>query len=178
MKYLHDKSFKLFITEEELAKRIVELGEVLTKKYKDDNPIFLVVLNGAFMFAADLMKTLDFNCEIHFIKLASYEGLSSSGNVQTLIGLNQDIKNRKVIIVEDIVDTGKTLYQLLPELENLQPKSISICALLQKPDALTVDLKVDYVGFEIPNKFVVGYGLDYDNLGRNFPDIYQLAIVD
>jgi len=101
-----------------------------------------------------------------------------SGNVQTLIGLNQDIKNRKVIIVEDIVDTGKTLYQLLPELENLQPKSISICALLQKPDALTVDLKVDYVGFEIPNKFVVGYGLDYDNLGRNFPDIYQLAIVD
>ena len=118
------------------------------------------------MFASDLLKQLDFDCEIHFIKLASYDGLSSSGNVQTLIGVTQSIENRAVIIIEDIVDTGRTLHQLLPELENLNPKSISVCTLLQKPDALTVDLKVDYVGFEIPNKFVVGYGLDYDNLGR------------
>jgi len=174
MKHLHDKSFKLFITEAQLAEQIERLGKELTIKYKDENPIFLVVLNGAFMFAADLMKTLDFNCEIHFIKLASYDGLTSSGNVQTLIGLTQSIENRAVIIVEDIVDTGRTLHQLMPELKILQPKSISICALLQKPDALTVDLKVDFVGFEIPNKFVVGYGLDYDNLGRNFPAIYQL----
>lgn len=175
MKHLHDKSFKLFLTENEIDTRITILGESLTERFQDENPIFLVVLNGAFMFASDLMKTLDFNCEIHFIKLASYDGLSSSGNVKTLIGLTQSIENRTVIIVEDIVDTGKTLHSLLPELESLKPKTISICTLLQKPDALTVDLKVDFVGFEIPNKFVVGYGLDYDNLGRNFPAIYQLA---
>jgi hypoxanthine phosphoribosyltransferase len=176
MKQVHDKSFKLFITEKEIDSRIQELGKALTERYRDENPIFLVVLNGAFMFASDLMKTLDFDCEIHFIKLASYEGLSSTGNVKTVIGLNQNIEHRTIIIVEDIVDTGKTLYQLLPELDVLKPKSISICTLLQKPDALTVDLKVDFVGFEIPNKFVVGYGLDYDNLGRNFSAIYQLAI--
>jgi hypoxanthine phosphoribosyltransferase len=176
MKHLHDKSFKLFITEKEIENRIKELGKVLTEKYQDQNPIFLVVLNGAFMFASDLTKTLDFNCEIHFIKLASYKGLTSTGNVQTLIGLTQDLENRAVIIIEDIVDTGRTLYQLLPELEKLKPGSISICTLLQKPDALTVELNVDFVGFEIPNKFVVGYGLDYDDLGRNFPAIYQLNV--
>lgn len=174
MKYLHDKSFKLFLSQEQLNARIKALGKELTNNYENAKPIFLVVLNGAFMFASDLVKTLDFNCEIHFIKLASYEGLSSSGNVQTVIGLTQSIENRTVIIIEDIVDTGRTLYQLLPELEALKPKSIAICTLLQKPDALTVDLKVDYAGFDIPNKFVVGYGLDYDNLGRNFPAIYQL----
>lgn len=171
---VHDKIFEAYISESEIKERIQILGKDITKKYQTENPIFLVVLNGAFMFASDLVKHFNFDCEVHFIKLSSYDGMESTGNIKTVIGLNENIENRSVVIVEDIVDTGKTLFALVPELQKLRPKSVAICTLLQKTEALTVDLKADYIGFEIENKFVVGYGLDYDNLGRNYPMIYQL----
>jgi len=171
---IHDKIFEAYISDQKIAARIDELGKEITKIYRMENPIFLVVLNGAFMFASDLIKHFDFACEVHFIKLSSYDGMKTTGDIKTIIGLNENIENRSVIILEDIVDTGKTLFALIPELEKLRPKSIAICTLLQKTEALTVDLKANYIGFEIENKFVVGYGLDYDNLGRNYPMIYQL----
>lgn len=171
---VHDKTFEPYISKQEIVKRIEVLGKEIAETYRTENPIFLVVLNGAFMFASDLVKHFDFDCEVHFIKLSSYDGMESTGNIKTVIGLNENIENRSVIIVEDIVDTGKTLFALVPELQKLRPKSVAICTLLQKTEALTVDLKADYIGFEIENKFVVGYGLDYDNLGRNYPMIYQL----
>lgn len=171
---VHDKTFEPYISKQEIVKRIEVLGKEIAETYRTENPIFLVVLNGAFMFASDLVKHFDFDCEVHFIKLSSYDGMESTGNIKTVIGLNENIENRSVVIVEDIVDTGKTLFALVPELQKLRPKSVAICTLLQKTEALTVDLKADYIGFEIENKFVVGYGLDYDNLGRNYPMIYQL----
>lgn len=176
IKNLHDKTFEPYLSSITIQERIKEIGKEITTAYADKNPIFLVVLNGAFMFASDLLKELDFNCEIHFIKLSSYSGLQTTGNIKTILGLTESIENRTVIIIEDIVDTGKTLFHLVPQLEASNPDSIAICTLLQKPEALTVDLKVDFVGFKIPNRFVVGYGLDYDNLGRNFPMIYQLKV--
>lgn len=171
---VHDKVFEAYISKSEIAERIEVLGKEITEMYRTKNPILLVVLNGAFMFASDLVKHLDFDCEVHFIKLSSYDGMESTGNIKTVIGLNENIENRSIIIVEDIVDTGKTLFALVPELKKMRPKSVAICTLLQKTEALTVDLKANYIGFEIENKFVVGYGLDYDNLGRNYPMIYQL----
>lgn len=173
---VHDKTFEPYISKQEIAARIEVLGKEITERYQTENPIFLVVLNGAFMFASDLIKHFDFDCEVHFIKLSSYNGMQSTGNIKTIIGLTKNIENRSLIIVEDIVDTGKTLFALVPELKKLRPKSVAICTLLQKTEALSVDLKADYIGFEIENKFVVGYGLDYDNLGRNYPMIYQLQV--
>ena len=171
---VHDKTFEAYISKSEIAARIEIMSLEIVKKYRTENPILLVVLNGAFMFASDLVKCFDFDCEVHFIKLSSYDGMESTGNIKTVIGLNENIENRSIIIVEDIVDTGKTLFALVPELKKMRPKSVAICTLLQKTEALAVDLKADYIGFEIENKFVVGYGLDYDNLGRNYPMIYQL----
>jgi len=134
-------------------------------------------LNGSFMFASDLFKALTIEAEICFIKLASYKGTRSTGNVITSIGLDQSIKGRHVIIVEDIVDTGKTLSEFLPQLHDQQPDSLKIAALLHKPEALVHPLTIDYLGFTVPNKFLVGYGLDYDGLGRNLKEIYQLVVV-
>lgn len=171
---VHDKTFEAYISKSEISARIETMSLEIAEKYRTENPILLVVLNGAFMFASDLVKCFDFDCEVHFIKLSSYDGMESTGNIKTVIGLNENIENRSIIIVEDIVDTGKTLFELVPELEKMRPNSVAICTLLQKTEALTVDLKADYIGFEIENKFVVGYGLDYDNLGRNYPMIYQL----
>lgn len=173
---LHDKIFEPYLDESTITKRISEISVEITEKYATEKPIFLVVLNGAFIFASDLLKQLNFDCEIHFIKLSSYDGMNTTGDIKTVIGLTEDIENRTVIIIEDIIDTGNTLFHLLPELEKLRPKALAICALLQKTIALTVDLKAEFIGFEIPNRFVVGYGLDYDNLGRNYPMIYQLKI--
>ena len=173
---LHDKIFEPYLDKLTIERRISELSVLITATYADQKPIFLVVLNGAVIFASDLLKQLNFACEIHFIKLSSYQGLNTTGDIKTVIGLTEDIENRAVVIIEDIIDTGNTLYHLVPELEKLRPKSVAICALLQKTAALTVDLKADFIGFEIPNRFVVGYGLDYDNLGRNYPMIYQLKI--
>lgn len=172
---LHDKKFDTFLSEQEIQSKIKELAAQLNKDYKDRRPLFIAILNGSFMFAADLFKYLTIDAEICFIKLASYKGVKSSGNVITAIGLDHDVFEREVVIVEDIVDTGKTLNEFLPKLEHQQPKSMKIAALLHKPEATQFPLQIDYLGFSIPNKFVVGYGLDYDGLGRNLKEIYQLA---
>jgi hypoxanthine phosphoribosyltransferase len=171
---IHDKTFKSYISEEAIQEKVRELASSLNRDYQDKNPIFIAILNGAFIFAADLFKSLIIDAEISFIKLASYKGMKSSGQVITAIGLDIEIYDRHVVILEDIVDTGKTLYEFLPQLWHQQPASIKIVALLHKPDASAYPLKVDYAGFEIPDKFVVGYGLDYNGLGRNTAAIYQL----
>ncbi|TAD84632.1 MAG: hypoxanthine phosphoribosyltransferase [Bacteroidetes bacterium] len=147
----------------------------LTRDYSGKKPLFIAILNGAFMFAADVFKAIAFEAEICFIKLASYKGTHSTGHVITAIGLDANVQGRHVIILEDIVDTGKTLHTFLPQIQNQGPASLKICALLHKAEAMQFALIVDYVGFTIPNRFVVGYGLDYDGLGRNLPEIYQLA---
>lgn len=172
---LHDKTFDTYLSEKEIQEKIQIIAEQINHDYEGRQPLFIAILNGSFMFAADLFKRLTIDAEICFIKLASYRGMKSSGNVITAIGLDQDLFGREVIIVEDIVDTGKTLNEFLPKLDHQQPKSLKIVALLHKPEATQFQLKIDYLGFSIPNKFVVGYGLDYDGLGRNLKEIYQLA---
>jgi hypoxanthine phosphoribosyltransferase len=172
---LHDKSFEIYLSEQEIQEKIRGIAGRLNEDYKNKRPLFIAILNGSFMFAADLFKYLTIDAEICFIKLASYRGMKSSGHVITAIGLDVDLYDRDVVILEDIVDTGKTLNEFLPKLDHQQPKSLKIAALLHKPEATQFELKIDYVGFRIPNKFVVGYGLDYDGLGRNFKEIYQLA---
>ena len=172
---VHDKSFEIYLSEEKIQQRIREMAAVINKEYAGRRPLFIAILNGSFMFASDLFKQLDIEAELCFIKLASYKGMKSSGNVITSIGLEVDLFGKEVIIVEDIVDTGKTLHHFLPKLLHQQPKSLKIASLLHKPEATEYPLTLDYVGFDIPNKFVVGYGLDYDGLGRNLKEIYQLV---
>ena len=173
---LHDKTFDSYISEDTIQARIRELAAQIDRDYAGKRaPLFIGILNGAFMFAADLFKNLTIEAEISFIKLASYSGTKSTGRVITAIGLDQDLIGRDVIIVEDIVDTGKTLAEFLPQLQHNQPASLRIATLLHKPEATQFDLTLDYVGFAIPNKFVVGYGLDYDGIGRNLREIYQLS---
>ncbi|NET36947.1 MAG: hypoxanthine phosphoribosyltransferase [Cyanothece sp. SIO1E1] len=168
-------SFTSYITEAQIRTRIQALAADMKERYDGLQPIFLGVLNGAFIFAADLLRATDFESVISFIKLSSYRGMKSSGKVASVIGLDIDIKGRHVIIVEDIIDTGNTMHSFIPELKALEPASIALASLLVKPEALQHDIPIDYVGFEIPNRFVVGYGLDYDGLGRQLKDIYQLA---
>ena len=172
---LHDKTFDTYLSEQEIQEKVKNIAAQLNQDYKEKRPLFIAILNGSFMFASDLFKYLTIEAEICFIKLASYKGMKSSGNIITAIGLDQDLFGREVVIVEDIVDTGKTLNEFLPKLDHQQPKSLKIAALLHKPDATQFSLNIDYLGFSIPNKFVVGYGLDYDGLGRNLKEIYQLA---
>ncbi len=172
---VHDKEFEIYLSEQDIQEKVKELAKQLENDYKDKNPLFIAILNGSFMFASDIFKNLNIDAEICFIKLASYKGMKSTGNVITAIGLDQDLYDRHVIIIEDIVDTGKTLYNFLPKLQHQQTASLKIVTLLHKPEATTFPLTIDYIGFSIPNKFVVGYGLDYDGLGRNLKEIYQLA---
>lgn len=172
---LHDKKFDTYLTEQEIQEKVKHIANLLNRDYKDKQPLFIAILNGSFMFAADLFKYLNIDAEICFIKLASYRGMKSSGHVITAIGLDVELFDRDVVIIEDIVDTGKTLNEFLPKLDHQQPRSLRIAALLHKPEATQYPLQIDYVGFSIPNKFVVGYGLDYDGLGRNYKEIYQLA---
>lgn len=172
---VHDKSFDTYLSEEIIQSRIKEMAAEISRDYAGKRPLFIAILNGSFMFAADLFKHLSINAEICFIKLASYKGMKSSGNVVTSIGLEDDLFGKDVVIVEDIVDTGKTLHNFLPKLLHQQPKSLKIASLLHKPEATEYPLQLDYIGFDIPNKFVVGYGLDYDGLGRNLKEIYQLV---
>jgi len=171
---VHDKQFEPYINASTIAGRIKEIAGELNKDYKDKKPLFIAILNGSFMFAADLYKELHIDAEVCFIKLASYKGTKSTGHVITAIGLDMDLFGRDVVIVEDIVDTGKTLSEFLPQLHHQQPASLKIVALLHKPEATVFPITIDYLGFSIPNKFVVGYGLDYDGLGRNIPEIYKL----
>lgn len=172
---VHDKSFEIYLSEEIILQRIKEIAADINRDYAGRRPLFIAILNGSFMFASDLFKQLNIEAELCFIKLASYKGMKSSGNVVTSIGLEDDLFNKEVIIVEDIVDTGKTLHNFLPKLQHQQPKSLKIATLLHKSEATEFPLALDYVGFDIPNKFVVGYGLDYDGLGRNLKEIYQLV---
>jgi hypoxanthine phosphoribosyltransferase len=169
-----DKSFKELISEKELSERIRVLAEKINKDFAGKEVVFLGILNGAFLFAADLFKHIDLKAKISFVKLASYEGTKSSGTIKELIGWNEDIKNKYIIVIEDIVDTGNTLERIVDELVIRKASGIKIATLLFKPEAYTKDIPLDYVGFEIPNDFVIGYGLDYDGYGRNFPSIYTL----
>ncbi len=170
-----DKSFVPFIPETTIQQKIKELAAQLNKDYEGKKPLFISILNGSFIFSADLFKELTIEAEICFIKLASYKGTHSTGHVITSIGLDADLNNRHVVILEDIIDTGKTLHEFLPQLRNQQPASLKIAVLLFKPDAIKYPVTIDYCCFSIPNKFVLGYGLDYDGLGRNIREIYQLS---
>jgi len=172
---VHDKKFEVYLSAGKIQERVQELAFAINQDFSGKKPLFVAVLNGAFMFASDLFKHITIDAEICFIKLASYKGMKSSGKVVTSIGLEEDLFGKDVIILEDIVDTGKTLHHFLPKLLHQQPKTMKIATLLHKPEATKYQLTLDYVGFEIPDKFVVGYGLDYDGLGRNYADIYQLV---
>ncbi len=172
---LHDRSFRLYKSESEILTAVREVANKINAEYIGRRPLLVPVLNGAFMFASDLLKELKLDCELSFIQAASYHGTTkSTGNPIVAIGLNQSIEGRHVIIIEDIIDTGVTLSKIIPEFLAQNPASVKVASLLLKPLALKTDLKVDYVGMEIPNDFIVGYGLDYDGLGRNLRDIYQV----
>ena len=171
-----DKTFVPFLSEAAVQEKIAELGKQLNQDYKGKKPLFLAILNGSFMFAADLFKHVTIEAEICFIKLASYKGTQSTGHVITSIGLDSNVTNRHIVVLEDIVDTGKTLHTFLPQITNQQPASLKIATMLHKPEATEYPLTIDYCCFSIPNKFVLGYGLDYDGFGRNTRDIYQLKM--
>lgn len=172
---IHGKVFELYLHRDKIWKRVEEIGNQLEEDYKGKNPIFIGVLNGAFIFAADIFRVIDIPAEVSFIKLSSYKGTESTGKVLTVIGLSDSIKDRHVVIVEDIIDTGKTLSELLPIINEKQPASVKVASFLSKPDARTHNVPIDYKGFDIPDKFVVGYGLDFDGIGRNLTHIYSLA---
>ncbi len=172
---LNNKKFTPYLTVAQIDEQIKRLGTAMSRDYEGKRPLFIAILNGSFMFASDLFKELTIECEICFIKLASYKGIKSTGQVITSIGLDATLTDRHVIIIEDIVDTGKTLHEFLPQLVNQQPASLKITALLHKPAALKYPLTIDYLGFNVPNKFLLGYGLDYDGYGRNLKEIYQLV---
>ncbi len=171
---VHDKYFVPWLSEGMIQDKVCELAAQISEDYRGKRPLFVCILNGSFIFAADLFKNITLEAEISFIKLASYKGVKSSGHVLTAIGLDNDINGRDVVIVEDIIDTGKTLHHFLPQLFKQQPASVKIAVLLHKPDATVYHIDIDYCCFTIPNKFVVGYGLDYDGLGRNLKEIYQV----
>ena len=170
-----DKTFVPYLTAAEIQGQVKMIATDINSDYEGMCPLFIAILNGSFMFAADLFKELTIEAEICFIKLASYKGTKSTGQVITSIGLDESLKGRHVIIVEDIVDTGKTLHEFLPKLINQQPASLKIAALLHKPEALAYPVAIDYLGFNVPDKFLLGYGLDYDGLARNLKEIYSLT---
>lgn len=172
---LKDKQFKPYIQSEQIEAAVKKVAQQINSDLKNEMPLFVAVLNGSFMFAADLMKEINFPCEISFVKMASYHGTESTGKVNELIGLNQNIEGRTVVIIEDIVDTGNTIEKLTSILKEKKVKNFKIATALLKPSVYKKSIKIDYVGLEIPNDFVVGYGLDYDGLGRNIKDILVIA---
>lgn len=172
---IKDKKFALSIDAQSIQKEVTRVANEINHDLKDESPIFISVLNGSFMFTADLMKQIDIQSKVTFVKLASYEGVSSTGVIKEVVGLSEDIQGKTVVIVEDIVDTGLTMQRLLETLGTRNPKAIHIATLLVKPDKLQVELDIKYCAMRIPNDFIVGYGLDYDGYGRNYPDIYTLA---
>ena len=171
---IHDKHFVPFITAEEIDEVIDRMARQAQEDLKDEVPVFIGVLNGSFMVVSDFVKKYTEPCEVSFVKLASYEGMATTSEVKQLIGLNQNLEGRSVVVIEDIVDTGNTVAELKKIFEGHNLKQLKIATLFFKPEAYTKDIKLDYVGFEIPDKFIVGYGLDYDGLGRNLPQVYQL----
>jgi hypoxanthine phosphoribosyltransferase len=172
---VHNKEFNIFIKSAEISEMVDRLAKDLTKDLKGKDVVFIGILNGAFIFAADLIRKINMDCYVSFVKTASYKGTQTSGHVETLIGLGQEVKNKTVVIIEDIVDTGLTLEAVLKEIKDYQPAEILVVALLFKCDACIKEVKIDYLGREIPNDFVIGYGLDYNGYGRNLRDIYKIT---
>ena len=172
---LLDKEFVLSIPASDIKKAIWEMAMKINQDLHDKNPLMVCILNGSFMFSADLMKLIEFPCEISFVKLSSYQGMGSTGEVKQLIGLKENVEGRTVVLLEDIVDTGVTIENLVEQLKSQKPEEVRVATMLFKPEACTRDIKLDYVGMEIPNEFIVGYGLDYDGYGRNLPDIYTVV---
>lgn len=172
---VYDKKFSPYISNQEIEERIKAMADKISVDLKDKNPLFLGILNGSFMFAGELFKNLDIDCGISFLKLASYEGTSSSGKIKRLIGLNEDIKDRTVVILEDIIDTGITIDHIVKQLKGYEPSEILIATLLVKPEAYNDMYKIDYYCFDIPNDFIVGFGLDYNGFGRNLKHIYKIS---
>jgi hypoxanthine phosphoribosyltransferase len=170
---IKDLTFEKFVSDEKIREKITELATQINKDYKGKTPVFLPILNGAFMFASDLIKEITIPCAVSFVKVSSYSGVQSTGQLKTLIGLEQSLFNQHIILVEDIVDTGLTLQIIVEELKSLGTKSVEVISLLRKKPAREKGIMVKYVGFEIDNEFVLGYGLDYDGLGRNYKDIYK-----
>ncbi|WP_456379124.1 adenylate kinase [Lutibacter sp.] len=172
---LHDKYFKTYISEEKIASAVKKLVKQVSKDCKKETPLFIGILNGSFMFVADFVRKYKYNCEVSFVKLASYEGTNSTGKIKQLVGLNESLEGRTVIILEDIIDTGNTLSEIYNIFKDKKLKSLKIATLFFKPDVFKKELPIDYIGIEIPDKFIVGYGLDYDGLGRNLSSIYQIT---
>jgi hypoxanthine phosphoribosyltransferase len=171
---LHDLTFEPFLTHEEIQAKIELIARGINADYKDSEIHFVCILNGAFMFSADLTKHITIPCYMHFLKVRSYEGTQSTGAVSNIIGLTESLQGKNIIVIEDIVDTGATMQHVYKEIDKMEPASMKVATLLMKPEAYKGNIKIDYLCFSIPNKFVVGYGLDYDGLGRNLKDIYQL----
>jgi len=169
-----DKEFEISITHDQIQEAIEKVAAKINDELSGKDVIFLGILNGAFMFASDLYKNLTFNSQISFLKLASYSGTSSSGNVKRLIGVNEDLKDKVVVVIEDIIDTGHTIDHIIKQLKGYEPAEIKIATFLFKPDAYQTDIPIDYIGMEIPNDFIIGYGLDYDGFGRNLKHIYKI----
>ena len=172
---IKDKTFETSMPEAQIKWRVKQLAQQISSELEGKNPLFLAVLNGAFIFAADLMREMTIPCEISFVKLASYQGTTSTGKIKEVMGINEDLYRRTVIILEDIVETGLTIKQMIESLGTRNPAEIKVCTLFFKPEKLNVDLKLDYVAFEIPNDFILGYGLDYDQQGRGLKDLYTLV---
>ena len=172
---INGRSFRVSITETEIKNRIKSLAAEISADMEGKNPLFLAVLNGSFIFAADLMREMTIPCEISFVKLASYQGTTSTGKIKEVIGINEDLTGRTVVIVEDIVESGQTMKQMVESLGTRNPASVHICTLFFKPEKLQEELTLDYVAFRIPDDFIVGYGLDYDGLGRELKDIYTIV---
>jgi hypoxanthine phosphoribosyltransferase len=170
-----EKNFEIFINSQKIEEIIQRLAQQLNSDLKGKEVIFIGILNGCFMFAADLYKLIELPSQITFLKLASYQGTSTSGKVKRLIGINEDLKDKTVVVLEDIVDTGITIENIIKQLKGYEPAEIRIAAFLLKPEALKVNVKLDYIGMEIPNDFIIGYGLDYNGFGRNLADIYKIT---
>jgi len=172
---INDRQFRVTMTAAQIQARVKELALQMSADLEGKNPLFLAVLNGAFIFAADLMREMTIPCEISFVKLASYQGTTSTGKVKEVLGINEDLTGRDVVIVEDIVETGTTIHQMIESLGTRRPNSVKVCTLFFKPERLQADIKIDYTAFSIPNDFILGYGLDYDQQGRGLRDLYTLV---
>lgn len=172
---IRDKNFQVCLSSESIQNRISELAEKISSDLKGKRPLFICVLNGSFIFAADLFRRISTEAEITFLRVSSYEGTQSTGVIRNVVGINEKLEGRIVVVVEDIVDTGDTAVYLVDEIKKQNPQKVYFASLLLKPKALRQDIKIDYLGFEVPNDFLIGYGLDYDGLGRNFQDIYKLS---
>lgn len=171
---INGKLFELYLLSDEIQKKVKQIARNIEKDFKDRNPLFIGVLNGAFIFASDIVRNLGIDCEVSFVRIASYRGFESTGDINELIGLNENIENRHIIVVEDIVDTGLTIDHLVNNLQENGAKSVSVASMILKTQALKIPVKIDYLGFEADNAFLIGYGMDYDHKGRNLNHIYKL----